>query len=412
MTAVIQVENLGKYFRRHHRDRPPTLKETILSGWRSSRSVEQFWALRHVDLDVLPGEMVGIIGQNGAGKSTLLQLMGGVGMPDEGRVRVVGRIAALLDLGAGFSPDLTGRENIEIAAVAAGLTRGEVRRRFDRIVAFAELEEAIDNPLRTYSSGMQLRLGFSVAVHTEPQILLVDEFLSVGDLAFQAKCLNRIQEMKTSGCAILLISHSLQQITDLCDRAVWIRRGEVVVGGSPEVVVGQYAVDMRAETQRRTPHRAPSLASSGRELEVNRNRFGSMEAEITAVRLVPGPQIRSGEPLRVEIEVTSEHPVQAANVNVSVTRREDAQVCLDLNTMNDAETAALSGSATVVLYLQRLDLAGGDYFVNVGLFRSDWEYAYDYHWEVYPLRIEGPGNLKGVLCPPFRWSHAERCQAT
>ncbi|WP_213462551.1 ABC transporter ATP-binding protein [Thiocapsa sp.] len=408
MAAAIQIENLGKHFRRYHRDRPPTLKETILSGWRSSKSVEQFWALRHVDLDVSRGEMVGIVGQNGAGKSTLLQMVGGVGTPDEGRVRVEGRIGALLDLGAGFSPDLTGGENIDIAGVAAGLTRGEVRQRFDRIVAFAELEEAIDNPVRTYSSGMQMRLGFSVAVNTEPEILLIDEFLSVGDLAFQAKCLDRIQEMKAQGCAIMLISHSLGQITDLCDRAVWLRRGEVVVEGLPEVVAGQYAVNMRSETRRRTPNQAPSLASSGCELQVNRNRFGSMEAEISAVRLTPGPRIGSGEPLRVEIDVTSEQPVQAVNFNVSVTRKNDGQVCLDLNTTDEAQMAALSGAATIVLSLRRLDLAGGDYFVNVGIFRADWEYAYDYHWEVYPLSIEGPENPKGVLCPPFRWSIGRR----
>jgi lipopolysaccharide transport system ATP-binding protein len=403
MKAAIRIENLGKRFRRYQADRPRTLKEMLVSGWRPRGKGEQFWALRHVDLEVAAGEMVGIVGQNGAGKSTLLQLTGGVGTPDEGSARVLGRIGALLDLGAGFSGDLTGRENVFVTGVAAGLTIREVRRRFDRIVSFAELEDSIDNPVRTYSSGMQMRLGFSVAVHTDPQVLLVDEFLSVGDLAFQTKCLNRIKEIKSNGCAILLISHSPSQINELCDRAIWLRRGEVVVSGLPEVVTGQYEVEMRSETRRRTPHRPTTLAASGLELEVNRNRFGSLEVEILDVRLNPADQVRQGEAVAVAIEFRASKPVRAPRFNVGISRAEDGFSCLDLNSDVTADRAEVSGTGRVTLSIKRLDLVAGHYYVNVGVFQSDWEYAYDYHWEVYPLRVEGVEGSKGVLGPPFRW---------
>ena len=215
----------------------------------------------------------------------------------------------MLELGAGFHPDLTGRENLFVTAVAAGLTRREIARRLDAIIEFAELELFIDNPVRTYSTGMQMRLAFSVAVHTSPEVLLVDEFLSVGDLSFQAKCLERIAELKTQGCAIILISHSAEQIGQLCDHALWLRRGQIVAYGEPEVVAGQYTTEMRLETQQRTPVRAPQLTRTGMELRINENRLGSMEVEITDVRLLPVSEINSGDFLGVEIEYLAPQPI-------------------------------------------------------------------------------------------------------
>jgi lipopolysaccharide transport system ATP-binding protein len=180
------------------------------------------------------------MGANGAGKSTLLRLIGGVGRPDEGQIHVNGRIGALLDLGAGFHPDLTGRENIYINGVISGLSRREVRRSFDSIVHFAELEEFIDSPLRMYSSGMQMRLGFAIAAHTEPEVLLIDEMLAVGDISFQQKCIQRIERFKFQGCTILLVSHEPALITDQCDEAIWLRAGKMVSYGKATVVTEQY----------------------------------------------------------------------------------------------------------------------------------------------------------------------------
>jgi lipopolysaccharide transport system ATP-binding protein len=238
--AEIVVHSVGKSFRRFHPRRPRTLQEAVLSGLRGLRPVDRFWALRDVSFSISPGKMVGIMGANGAGKSTLLRLIGGVSRPDEGQIHVSGRIGALLDLGAGFHPDLTGRENVYINGVISGLSRREVSRSFDSIVHFAELEDFIDSPLRVYSTGMQMRLAFAIAAQIEPDVLLIDEVLAVGDIAFQQKCIQRIVRFKSQGCTILLVSHEPALITDQCDEAIWLRGGKMVSYGKAAVVTEQY----------------------------------------------------------------------------------------------------------------------------------------------------------------------------
>lgn len=261
MEPVISVNNVSKKYRRYSHDRSYTLQETVLKGLRrllplngGSQTVDRerlttgagrqssthFWALRHVDFVIPGGRMVGLVGHNGAGKSTLLRLIGGVGRPDEGSIAVKGKIGALLDLGAGFHPDLTGRENIFIGGVIGGLTRRQVEKRFDDIVAFSELESFIDSPLRTYSSGMQLRLAFSVATHIEPDILLIDEVLAVGDLDFQQKCLERIARFKREGCTILLVSHDMSLVQRLCDEVILLNSGKVMDHGPAGDIVNRY----------------------------------------------------------------------------------------------------------------------------------------------------------------------------
>jgi lipopolysaccharide transport system ATP-binding protein len=242
--AMITVTNVGKTFRRYHPDRPGTIQQVLAQGLRRMQSVETFWGLRDVTFSVDAGKTVGVVGANGSGKSTLLRLIGGIGRPDTGHIEVHGRLGALLDLGAGFHPDLTGRENAILAGILNGLTRRQVVERLDAIVDFAETEEVLDNPIRIYSSGMQMRLAFSVAVHTEPEILLIDEVLSVGDIAFERKCLNRIDQFKAAGCAILLVSHSGSTIEDLCDEAVWLNAGRLVAQGPADAIVAEYTAHM------------------------------------------------------------------------------------------------------------------------------------------------------------------------
>lgn len=241
MADVIVVEGLCKRFRRYHPHRPFTFQEVFQRGLGRTQPVDYFWAVDDVSFTVEAGRTMGIIGSNGAGKSTLLRLIGGVGLPDKGRVRLQGRLGALLDLGAGFHPDLTGRENVSISGVISGLSYREVRERFDSIVAFAELDDFIDNPLRTYSSGMQMRLAFAVASHIDAEILLIDEVLAVGDASFQKKCSERLARFKASGCTTLVVSHSLQTIRELCDEALWLRDGRLVARGSPDTVIDQYS---------------------------------------------------------------------------------------------------------------------------------------------------------------------------
>ncbi|WP_346289898.1 ABC transporter ATP-binding protein [Sphaerothrix gracilis] len=411
MDEAILVENLGKRFHRYHAEKPVTLMEAALKGWRRIRPTDHFWALRGVTFTVAAGEMLGVIGHNGAGKSTLLQLLGKVAYPTEGRIKMRGRVGALLDLGAGLHGDLTGRENLFVSAIVAGLRRQEVERRFEQIVAFAELEGFIDNPVRTYSSGMMMRLAFAIAVHTDPEILLVDEFLSVGDLAFQTKCLNRIDAMKQQGCAIVLVSHDASQVARLCDRALWLKHGTVMAYGEPTVVAGQYTSEMQSQTQQRTPNRPDQLTAAGTTLQVNENRFGSLEAEITDVRCLPAATLVSGEALHIEIDYHNPQQLESAIFSVTLTQN-NGEACLDTNTLESGMTSiTLQQQGTVRLICNRLDLNKGQYFVNVGMYRQDWSYAYDYHWHVYPLLVNSATAAKGVLHPPMRWEIVNRSES-
>jgi lipopolysaccharide transport system ATP-binding protein len=409
MTDAITVRNLSRRFRRYHADRPNTLKEALLRGLRRLGPAEYFWALRDISFNIAPGRMLGVIGPNGAGKSTLLRLVGGVGRPDMGSVAVNGRISALLDLGAGFHPDLTGRENVYINGVIAGLTRKEVTRRFDSIVDFAELERFIDSPLRTYSTGMQMRLGFAVAAHTDPEILLIDEILAVGDLAFQRKCLDRIAQFRELGCTIVLVSHDASSIQKLCDEALWLRQGQLVAYGPADVVVNQYVAEMSAETQRRTPKARPVIrTSAGTELRVNENRFGSLEMEIVSVNLLdamgtPVKELNSGDPLRIAIAYRAPDPIPEPIFGITISR-EDGTICYDTSTAAAGlHTPTIHGPGQITFEIDRLDLIGEQYYVDVGVYEREWAYAYDYHWHVYPLLIRATRGEKGILRPPHRW---------
>jgi len=408
MTASIEVENVSKWFRQFQ-DRPTSLKEAVIKGLRYLRPAKKFQALKDVSVKVEQGSMLGVIGENGAGKSTLLRLIGGVGRPDQGTIRVKGRIGALLDLGAGFHPDLTGKENVYINGVINGLTRQEVTQRFDNIVEFAELHDFINSPLRTYSTGMQMRLAFAIAAYIEPEILLIDEVLAVGDLAFQQKCLERIKKFKKDGTTIILVSHDISSIRQLCDDVLWLRHGVVEAYGPTEVVVGEYVAEMTAETRKRTPEEVPVVyTETGTPLIVNQNRFGSQEISITNVMLfgqqgLPALEIDSGDALRVEIEFAKKSSITHPIFGVTITR-EDGFVCFDyssesslLNTENIGEKGAMK------LLLDRLDLTGGRYFVDVGIYHKDWTYAFDYHWHVYPLIIRATKGVKGIIRPPSHW---------
>ena len=408
MTNTILVQHVSKRFRRYDPERPQTLQEAIVRGLRRLRPLEHFWALQDVSFAVPAGCTVGLIGRNGAGKSTLLRLIGGVGRPERGQIHTAGRIGALLDLGAGFHPDLTGRENVFISGVIAGLTRQQVAQRFEAIVEFAELEAFIDNPLRTYSTGMQMRLGFAVAIHIEPDILLIDEVLAVGDIAFQRKCLDRIADFKARGCTIVFVSHDATLVEQLCDEVVWLRRGQIVAQGAAPVVVGQYVAEMTAETERLTPAEHPTrITASGEELTVHENRFGSLEMEITKVELL-GPNgvtsgIDSGDPLQVRIHYQAPQPIPQPIFGVTISDETDT-ICYETSTAAaNVPMPVLQGSGQITLQLERLDLAGGLYYCDVGIYESNWTHAYDYHWHVYTVTVREKSKQKGLLRPPHRW---------
>jgi lipopolysaccharide transport system ATP-binding protein len=240
VTSAITVRGVSKRFRQYPPHRPSTLHEALARGFGKLRPSTTFWALRDVNLEVPRGATVGLVGANGAGKSTLLRLIAQVGRPDAGTIEVRGRASAMLDLGTGFHPDLTGRENVLLGGVISGLSKREVKDRFEEIVAFSELEAFIDNPLRTFSSGMRMRLAFAVAALVDPEILLVDEVLVVGDLAFQHKCVRRIEQLKSKGCTLILCTQVTALIRNLCESAVWLDAGRIVASGPTQPVIDGY----------------------------------------------------------------------------------------------------------------------------------------------------------------------------
>lgn len=248
-TAIL-LEHLSKSYRLTHQPYS-SLKGILLSMFRYRRHVEVHRALNDVNLVIRPGETVGLIGVNGSGKSTLLAIIARVIRPTAGRVQVNGRVAPLLQLGVGFHPDLTGVENVYFNGIILGLTRQQITERMSSIVRFAELEEFIDTPVRAYSSGMVLRLGFAVAVHTDPEIILMDEVLAVGDEAFQHKCLRKIQGFQREGRTILLVSHDMNQVRQVATRVVWLHQGRVMADGTPDEVVAQY-LEFSAEMEKQT----------------------------------------------------------------------------------------------------------------------------------------------------------------
>lgn len=243
MSALLQASGLGKrYLRRSER--------SVLMALARRRRPQEFWALRDVDLSLEPGEVLAVVGRNGAGKSTMLKLAAGVTRPTTGTLARTRRIAPLIEVGAGFHPELSGRENVEINGRLLGLSRGQVRDRFDAIVAFSELAHAIDQPVKEYSSGMFMRLGFSVAVHTDPELLVVDEVLAVGDMPFQVRCLDRIREMRAAGVGVLFVSHNMSAVLELADRAVLLEKGRLVASGGTRDVVGEYHSRLQADAER------------------------------------------------------------------------------------------------------------------------------------------------------------------
>jgi homopolymeric O-antigen transport system ATP-binding protein len=403
---VIRLDSVWKSYPRWSGER--TLRGALTRRVPLAARRERSWALQDVSLHVRPGEAVGLIGANGAGKSTLLRLAAGLGQPTRGRVDVAGEIASILTLGDSFDLSLSGRENAYTAAVVAGMRRSDARAILSAALEFAELEEFADAPVRTYSEGMKLRLAFGVVAQLRPQVLIVDEVIAVGDLRFQARCLERIRELRESGTAVLLASHSLETVVEECNRALWLQGGHVRLAGDAAEVAGDYADAMRSETIERTPASAPAGAAAG--LELKRNRFGSLELTIEDV-LLP-EELETGAALGVTVEVASrvDYEVVDPIASVTISRARDGVVCCDLSTQAAGVRLGTVGAdgLRVSLGLERLDLVPGDYLLDVGIHSPDWEYAYDFHWQAYPLRVTGRSAGEGLLRPAHRWDAGPR----
>jgi ABC-2 type transport system ATP-binding protein len=381
----VSVESVSKRFRLFH-ERPSSIKERILR-MRRSRAVD-FWALRDVSYDIPEGSTVGLVGANGSGKTTLLKIIGGILRPTTGQVTTRGRIAALLELGAGFHPELTGRENVYLNASILGLSRRDTDRRFDDIVQFSELEEFIDNQVKFYSSGMFMRLGFAVAVHVDPGILLVDEVLAVGDEAFQRKCIERVREFQREGRTIVLVTHAVDRVRQICDRAIMLDRGSVRASGDVGNVVREFRLAMLQQH-----------AGLDR-VDVTR------EAEITGVELLdatggPASLVTPGDSLQVQVEIRVNRPVGDPVVVINIHDTGDQFIYGTTTEHHGIRLAETEGSKQRVTFdLKALPLMEGRYFLSIGVRSKDLSQMYDWHDQQYPFDIARSSEEEGRLFIP------------
>jgi lipopolysaccharide transport system ATP-binding protein len=411
MAAVLAAHGVSKQFRRTRRD--ASILKAALLDWVTGnrRPREAHWALRDVTFAVERGRAVGIVGHNGAGKSTLLRLCCGVGRPTAGHIDRVAPLHALLELGSGFHPDLTGGENLMTAGILSGFTARDVRARQQEIVAFAELEEFIDEPVRTYSAGMFLRLAFAAAMHFDPAVLVVDEVLAVGDARFQQRCLERLEAFRAKGGTLLFASHVIEHVRALCDEVLVLEEGRVVMQGDPDEALACYDELLRARTERRVATLGgarPSGPAPGRGI-----RTGTQEATIGAVRLRDpagelADHLPSGGALTVELDYVLGPAI--ADVALSLGIFSDAVKCFEVILPSAAAVfGALPERGRLCCRLPDLRLLRGRYFVNVGLYPPGWGYIYDHHWQMHPVDVTGDssgarGEVSGVLaCDPV-WS--------
>ena len=436
---AIEVVHASKVYRRFsHKRQFATLKSALLRGSliRDLKPDETFTAVNDVSFTVPAGRTLGVIGRNGSGKSTMLKLVAGITKPTSGSVTVNGRISALIELGAGFHPEISGRENVFINGIMLGLSKREVAKRFDEIVEFAELKDFIDAPVKTYSSGMYMRLGFAVAIHVDPDVLLVDEVLAVGDEGFTHKCLDKFAEFKRRGKTILLVTHALPLVERFCDEALWLDAGARKGMGDPKRICGAYitavetseeqqlaAADARAQetTIAVSPdepasavlpdHPIETAAAPANMFLAAEGRWGSREVEITDVALFSdtddrGHVFHTGDRLHIRIRIRSPLPVQDFVVGLGLFNAEGV-CCYGTNTsIEEYVSERLEGDAEVTFTISSLELVEGTYKVDVALHKLDG-YPYDYHRLLYTFRVKSRTKEVGIYRPQHEWSFSD-----
>jgi ABC-type polysaccharide/polyol phosphate transport system ATPase subunit len=405
--AAVVLEAVSKRFTLHY-DRPRSLQEVFLSALRRNKGQpsEEFWALRDVSFQIAPGETVGIIGPNGSGKSTILKLISRIIDPTSGRVQVNGQVGALLELGAGFHPDLTGRENIYLNGSILGLTRAQIGRKLDEIVGFAELERFVDVPVRHYSSGMYVRLGFSVAVHTDPEILLIDETLAVGDQNFQAKCMEKMAELRRRGVTIVLVSHDLTAVRDFCLHVGWMQGGIMKRFGLAEPVITAYfrqASDVeKARLEKEQTTQAPAESRVNGAIRITRVEMIGPDGK-------PGWVFGAGDRVRIRLHYEIAQRLEAPIFSILI-HRDDGLYVSGANTCQGttgSQLPPLSGRGCVEAELPSLPLANGRYLLSVGAYAAPdapfWANPADFHDRAYRFHIESDQYVHGLLALHANW---------
>ena len=402
---AIEVRDVTKSFK-VYLDKGAQLKERLL--FRKRCRYEERKVLRGISFSVKKGEAIGLIGHNGCGKSTTLKLLTRIMYPDSGTIKMNGRISSLIELGAGFHPDMSGRENIYTNAAIFGLTKKEIDARLDSIVEFSELAEFIDNPVRTYSSGMYMRLAFSVAINVDADILLIDEILAVGDANFQSKCFNKLREIKAQGTTIVIVSHSLGQIEQICDRSIWIHEGLIRAEGTPKEIDLEYLDYMSRKMQDKNKKSDDGGAEDEEAAAQSGKRWGSGEARIKRVRTLSADgseqnTFRTGEDIKLVLDYNVNKPVHDAVFGFGVFDMNGVQ-CYGTNTRIDkVSDFDLSKSGTAEILLKDVKLLAGEYMIDVAIERGEG-IPVDYYRQAYKIQMLSAYGDAGIARIDHTWN--------
>ena len=393
MTAAVVADNVSKRFRLFH-ERNQSLKAAVMRKRRSVK--DEFWALKDVSLEVPEGTTFGIIGENGSGKSTLMKCMARILKPDSGRIGVHGKVSALLELGAGFHPELSGRENVYLNGSILGISQKEINRRFSDIVDYAGLGQFIDQPVKNYSSGMYVRLGFSVAINVDPDVLLVDEVLAVGDEAFQRKCGEKFAELREAGKTIVLVSHGMVAVHNLCDQVAWLDHGQVKMIDTAARVVDEYTGAVQVDRQ--------ADGAQG-------TRWGSGPACLEDVELLdlsgtPVVQARTGDAVVFRLHYNLSEPIQTPAFQVIIQTLDGTFVTGPDS--RDALPGRLEGRGHVDLSVEHLPLVPGTYDLTAALYDHTMQHPYDVRRHVLRFHVEpgSPREVFGIVSLGGRWDLA------
>lgn len=409
--AVIEVNDVKKSFKVYY-DKGNTIKEKIL--FRNRNNYEERVVLDGISFDVQKGEAVGLIGHNGCGKSTLLKLMTKIIYPDSGSIKIDGRISSLIELGAGFHPDMSGLENIYTNASIFGLTKKEIDKRIDTIIEFSELEEFIENPVRTYSSGMYTRLAFSVAINVDADVLLVDEILAVGDAAFQAKCFEKMMEIKSKGTTIVIVSHSLSQVERICDRSIWIDGGKIRMQGEPNEVHPKY-MEYMGRKRRPLPNKDTPKKDKPKDNTTNNSNTPKEEppkefcAEITKAELIgeensTSGKYRSGEKVTLKISYKADPEKVKEGVLIGLSFRNNKVNCYGTNTQRERiENIQLKDHGEILCTIDKLNLVRGDYWIDIAIRGMDM-FAYDYKAKAVRFTVYSTVDEVGIAKLDHSWT--------
>jgi ABC-type polysaccharide/polyol phosphate transport system ATPase subunit len=399
---MITVDQVSKRYRISQLGAKSIREEVVRAGQRllsrePPRESEDFYALHGVSFEVRQGETVGFIGPNGSGKSTILKLLARIIYPTQGTIKVRGSVASLIEVGAGFHPELTGRENIFLYGSIMGMKSAEVRRKFDRIVEFAELQRFIDTPVKRYSSGMYVRLGFAVAAHINPQVLLVDEVLAVGDASFQSKCQQRIEELRRNGMTVAFVSHDMTAVERLCNRVFFLQKGEVCSEGEPRAVIGEYysTVFFKQEVEE-SASRVDDLNGNGRKVEILGVRFLDRDgAGVDA--------IATGQPMIAQIEYQVYHPIEDPVFDLFFYSADDRLHCHYTTALSSERIPLLQGRGIIEIECDELGLTPGMFRIDAQVMRRGETIPYDWKPRQYSLKVLSGKKVRGMFYSPHRW---------